>query len=169
MGDDEKFVDFYARLRIIVNNCFNLGDPLPQHRIVKKILRSLPMKYHFKKIAIQESKDLNTYNLQELVGNLTTYEMELPDENKSKNIALKVENDIIDESTDDDVVDEDEIDLVTKKFRKFLKSRRSKISESRSDSSSKNTKVARFQRALEKRTNNTPKYFACEGFGHIAS
>lgn len=83
--------------------------------------------------------------------------MELLDENKSKPIALKVENDIIDESTNNEDVDEDEIDLVIRKFRKFFKSKRSKISESMSDSSSKNTrtreqpgyKVARFQRELE--------------------
>ncbi|XP_061993585.1 uncharacterized protein LOC133711490 [Rosa rugosa] len=177
MGDDDKFADFYARLSVVVNGCFNLGDPIPQHRIVKKILRSLPMKYHSKKIAIQESKDLNTYNLQELIGNLTTYEMELPDEMKSKSIALKVKKDIEDESTDEEDADEDEIDLVTRKFRKFLKDRKFKRSESRFDSSSKNTrikekpgnKVLRFERAHEKRNNNAPKCFACEGFGHIAS
>ncbi|XP_062021283.1 uncharacterized protein LOC133737807 [Rosa rugosa] len=117
MGDDDKFADFYARLSVVVNGCFNLGDPIPQHRIVKKILRSLPMKYHSKKIAIQESKDLNTYNLQELIGNLTTYEMELPDEMKSKSIALKVKKDIEDESTDEEDADEDEIDLKSKNKR----------------------------------------------------
>ncbi|XP_062020942.1 uncharacterized protein LOC133737395 [Rosa rugosa] len=117
MGDDDKFVDFYARLSVVVNGCFNLGDPMPQHRIVKKILRSLPMKYHSKKIAIQESKDLNTYNMQELIGNLTTYEMELPDEMKSKSIALKVKKDIEDESTDEEDADEDEIDLKSKNKR----------------------------------------------------
>ncbi|XP_061993283.1 uncharacterized protein LOC133711109 [Rosa rugosa] len=171
MGDDDKFADFYARLSVVVNGCFNLGDPIPQHRIVKKVLRSLPMKYHSKKIAIQESKNLNTYSLQELIGNLTTYEMELPDEMKSKSIALKVKKDIEDESTYEEDADEDEIDLVTRKFRKFLKDRKSKRSESRSDSSSKNTrikekpgnKVLRFERA------HAPKCFACEGFGHIAS
>ncbi|XP_061999200.1 uncharacterized protein LOC133716513 [Rosa rugosa] len=117
MGEDDKFADFYARLSVVVNGCFNLGDPIPQHRIVKKILRSLPMKYHSKKIAIQESKDLNTYNLQELIGNLTTYEMELPDEMKSKSIALKVKKDIEDESTDEEDADEDEIDLKSKNKR----------------------------------------------------
>lgn len=34
MGDDEKFADFCARLRIVVNGCYNLGDLLPQDRIV---------------------------------------------------------------------------------------------------------------------------------------
>jgi hypothetical protein len=86
--------------------------------------------------------------------------MEMPDEKKSKNIALKDAKDIIDETTDEEDVNDDEIDLVTRKLRKFLKSKRSKRSDSSYDSSSKNTKtiyqhgddkVARFQRALEKK------------------
>lgn len=32
MGDDEKCADFYARLRIVVNGCFNLGDLFPHTR-----------------------------------------------------------------------------------------------------------------------------------------
>lgn len=172
MGDDEKFGDFNARLNTIVNGCFNLGDPIPQHRIVKKILRSLPLKFHSKKIAIQESKDLNTYNLQELIGNLTTYEMELPEELKSKSIALKAESEITIESSI-----QSETVLLAKQFRKFLKSKRAKVNEYRTDSNHSNNrareqsgeKTAKFQRAVEKRTNNGPKCFACEGFGHIAS
>lgn len=49
MSENEKFSDFYGRLNEIVNNCANLGDPFPEHRVVKKILRSLPMTYHTKK------------------------------------------------------------------------------------------------------------------------
>ncbi len=53
-------------------------------RIVKKIFRSLLMMYYSKKIAIEESKNLNTYKLAELIGSITTYEM------GGKSVALKV-------------------------------------------------------------------------------
>lgn len=75
MSEDEKFADFYARLGVIVNGCCNLGNPMPEDRIVKKIFRSLLMMYYSKKIAIEESKNLNTYKLAELIGSITTYEM----------------------------------------------------------------------------------------------
>jgi hypothetical protein len=48
---------------------------MPEDRIVKKIFRSLLMMYYSKKIAIEESKNLNTYKLAELIGSITTYEM----------------------------------------------------------------------------------------------
>ncbi|XP_070668771.1 uncharacterized protein [Malus domestica] len=89
MSDDESFFDFYAKLSVIVNGCHNLGDSIPKHRIVKKILRSLPMRFHVKRTVIEESKDLNTYKLEQLIGSLQTYELELPDSKKMKNIALK--------------------------------------------------------------------------------
>lgn len=75
MSEDDKFADFYARLSVIVNGCCNLGNPMPEDRIVKKIFRSLLMMYYSKKIAIEESKNLNTYKLAELIGSITTYEM----------------------------------------------------------------------------------------------
>jgi len=40
--------------------------------------------YYSKKIAIEESKNLNTYKLAELIGSITTYEM------GGKSVALKV-------------------------------------------------------------------------------
>ncbi|KAM2332880.1 hypothetical protein ACFX1X_023386 [Malus domestica] len=89
MSDDESFSDFYAKLSVIVNGCHNLVDSIPEHRIMKKILRSLPMRFHAKRIAIEESKDLNTYKLEKLIGSLQTYELELPNSKKMKSIALK--------------------------------------------------------------------------------
>ncbi|CAB4309110.1 unnamed protein product [Prunus armeniaca] len=80
--------EFYARLSVVVNACSNLGDAIPEHRIVKKILRSLPMMYHTKKTVIEECKNLNNYKLTELIGSLTTYEMEFPEIKKNKGIAL---------------------------------------------------------------------------------
>ncbi|KAM2454700.1 hypothetical protein PS1_014786 [Malus domestica] len=89
MSDDESFSDFYAKLSIIVNDCHNLGDSIPEHRIVKNILRSLPIRSHAKRTAIEESKDLNTYKLEQLIGSLQMYELELPDFKKMKSVALK--------------------------------------------------------------------------------
>ncbi|XP_024200413.1 uncharacterized protein LOC112203720 [Rosa chinensis] len=176
MGDDEKFDDFYYRLNIIVNGCFNLGDPIPQHRIVKKILRSLPMRFHSKKTAIEESKDLYTYKLQELIGNLNTYEMEIPGEKKMKSMAIKAVKNVKDDVLNDED-DADETALLTRQFTKFLKNKKARGNDYKSDSSSRFTKnqdfsgdkSAKFQRSIEKRMKNGPKCFACDGNGHIAS
>ena len=42
MDDDEVFDEFYAKLKDIVNSAFNLGEKIPESKIVRKILRSLP-------------------------------------------------------------------------------------------------------------------------------
>ena len=41
MDEDESFDEFYAKLKDIVNSTFNLGEHIPEPKIVRKILRSL--------------------------------------------------------------------------------------------------------------------------------
>ena len=70
MKEDESFDEFYAKLKDIVNSAFNLGETIPKHKIVRKVLRSLPKRFHAKITAIEESKDIDKIPLTELVGNL---------------------------------------------------------------------------------------------------
>ena len=77
MEEDESFDKFYAKLKDIVNSAFNLGEQIPEPKIVRKVLRSLPKRFHAKIIAIEESKAIDKIPLMELVGNLQTYELGL--------------------------------------------------------------------------------------------
>ena len=52
MEDDESFDEFYAKLKDIVNSAFNLGETIPEPKIVRKVLRSLPERIHAKITAI---------------------------------------------------------------------------------------------------------------------
>ena len=58
MKEDESFDEFYAKLKDIVNSAFNLGEIIPDPKIVRKVLRSLPERFHAKITAIEESKDI---------------------------------------------------------------------------------------------------------------
>ena len=58
-----------------MNSAFNLEETIPEPKIVRKVLRSLPKRFHAKIIAIEESKDIDKIPLTELVGNLQTYEL----------------------------------------------------------------------------------------------
>ena len=73
MEEDESFDEFYAKLRDIVNSAFNLEETIPKPNIVRKVLRSLPKRFHAKITMIEESKDIDKIHLIELVGNLQTY------------------------------------------------------------------------------------------------
>ncbi|XP_024171720.1 uncharacterized protein LOC112177689 [Rosa chinensis] len=84
MEEDESVDDFHARLLNVTSQCRSLDDPFEEHRIVKKFLGALPSKFQAKQIAIEEAQDLDTYTLDELVGNLKTFEMRLKPEKKGK-------------------------------------------------------------------------------------
>ena len=48
MEEDEPFNEFYAKLKDIVNSAFNLGETVPEPKIVRKVLRSPPERFHAK-------------------------------------------------------------------------------------------------------------------------
>ena len=70
MGEDETFDEFNAKLKDIVNSAFNLRESIAESKIIRKILRSLPERFHVKITAIKEMKDTDQLSLTELVGNL---------------------------------------------------------------------------------------------------
>ena len=105
MEEDESFDEFYAKLKDIVNLTFNLGETIPEPKIVRKVFRSLPERFHARITAIEESKDIDKIPLTELVGNLQIYELGLTRIGKTckgKSMALKAKSSEIDESSDDE-------------------------------------------------------------------
>ena len=66
------FDEFYVKLNDIVNSAFNLGETIPEPKIVRKVLKSLPERFYAKITTIKESKDIDKIPLTELVGNLQT-------------------------------------------------------------------------------------------------
>ena len=109
MGKDESFNSFYSKLNEVIIGKFNLGERTEDSKVVRKILRSLPESFRAKVIAIEESKDLDEIKVQELIGSLQTYELLLPNQRKSKSLALKTINERMEahDSSDEDVVEKD--------------------------------------------------------------
>ena len=122
MEEDESFDEFYAKLKDIVNSAFNLRVTIPKSKIVRKVLKSPPERFHAKIMAIEESKDIDKIPLTELVGNLQTYELGLTRIDKlgkGKNMTLKAKSNDIDESSDDE--DSKMKSYITRQFKKFIK------------------------------------------------
>ena len=122
MEEDESFDEFYAKLKDIVNSAFYLGETIPEPMVVRKVLRSLPERFHTKITAIEESKDIDSIPLTELIGNLQTYELgltRLGKWTKSKSMALKAKSNETDESSDDK--DSKMRSYITRQFKKFMK------------------------------------------------
>ena len=105
-----------------MNSAFNLGDPIPKPKIVRKVFRSLPKRFHAKITAIEESKDIDSIPLTELIGNLQTYELgltRLGKGTKSKSMALKAKSNETDESSGNE--DSKMKSYITRQFKKFMK------------------------------------------------
>ena len=109
--------EFYAKLNDIVNSTYNLGEIYDQPKIVRKILRFLTEDFRSKVTAITESKDVDSIPIDELVGSLQSYELDLPKTSKSKSMALKSIDDV-DVGGFDDELSATKIAYLAKNFRR---------------------------------------------------
>ena len=122
MEEDKSFDEFYAKLKDIVNSAFNLRETIPEPKIVRKVLKFLPERFHAKIMAIEESNDIDKIPLTELVGNLQTYELGLTrigKSSKSKSMALKAKSSDTNESSNDE--ESKMKSYITRQFKKFMK------------------------------------------------
>ena len=174
MEEDELFDGFYAKLKDIVNLTFNLGETIPESKIVRKVLRSLPERFHAKITAIEELKDIDKILLTELVGNLQTYELGLTmigKSSKEKSMALKAKSSDTDEFLDDE--DSKMKSKITRQFKKFMENANTKgfdkdrkqSSSSQFKSQDKGKKDARD--GGQYTVPSGPKCFGCQGFRHM--
>jgi len=113
-------MDMYTRFTHITNELKSLGKSLTTEELVRKILRFLPHSWEAKVTAIQEAKDMKKISLDELIGNLQTYELRRNSQQqeeikKDRGIALK----IMEEDSSD--LDDEEMTMITRKFKKFFK------------------------------------------------
>ena len=122
MSEDKSFDSFYSKLNEVVVSKFNLGEKTEDSKIVRKILQSLPKSFRAKVTAIEENKDLDDIKVQELISSLQTYKLSLPNQRKSKSLALKTVNERVDvhNSLDDDTVEKD-IAYLAKNFHLEMK------------------------------------------------
>ncbi|XP_070007190.1 sporulation-specific protein 15-like [Nicotiana sylvestris] len=120
MKDNESTQDMLSRFTSIINELHSLGDVIPRNKLVRKILSILPGSWESKVNAITKAKDLQTLTIDELIGNLKTYEMKRKKDNKrrepkkKKNLVLKAESS---DSSDED----SDMAYLSKRFQKMVR------------------------------------------------
>ena len=141
---------------------------------MRKVLRSLPKRFHAKITTIEESKDIDKIPLTELVSNLQTYELGLTrigKSSKSKSMALKAKSNDTDEFSNDE--DFKMKSYITRQFKKFIKNTnmkgfdkdRKQSSSSQFKSQDKGKKDVRD--GGQYTVPSGPKCFRCQGFDHM--
>ena len=150
MSDDESFDEFYAKLNDIVNSAYNLGEIYDQPKIVMKILRSLTENFRPKVTTITETKDVDSIHVDELVGSLQSYKLDLPKTSKSKSMALKLV-DNVEVGRFDDELSATKIAYFAKNFRNFHKN------NNRKARGTNTTKPRNFRKNDPTKVNNNDK------------
>ena len=127
-----------------------MGEIYDQPKIVRKILRSLTENFRPKVTVITESKDVDSIPVDELVGSLQSYELNLPKTSKFKSMALKSVDDV-DVNGFDDELSATEIAYLAKNFKNFLRN------NNRRARGKNNAKPRNFRRNNPTKVNNTEK------------
>ncbi|GMI95518.1 hypothetical protein HRI_003221100 [Hibiscus trionum] len=133
MDPDESVSKMFDRFSVIVNGLKGFGEIIPEDKLVRKLLYSIPESWDGKRTAIIEARDLKTLKLDALVGSLLTHEImrkereevkkmvEKKDVEKKKvGIALKASCQESDSSEDED----EEMAMLAKRFTRVMKSNR---------------------------------------------
>ncbi|WJX67455.1 beta-glucosidase [Trifolium repens] len=164
MEDEETISEFNTGIRDIANSTFALGEKIPEEKLARKILRSLPKRFNMKVTAIEESQDLSTMKVDELIGSLQTFKMSLddkPEKKMKKNLTFKSE-----ESQTDDELSE-ALAYLTKNFNKSLNKLQVRYKSNVPDKWSNIKSQGKTKEENTSEQNKEVRCFESEGFGHI--
>ncbi|XP_058185822.1 uncharacterized protein LOC131303049 [Rhododendron vialii] len=177
MQEDETFDSFITKLSDIINSFHALGEPIPNLKVCRKVLRSLPERFRAKVLAIEESDKVDDILFEELVGKLQTFELnhlsKKPTLKPNKSIAFKSsrEESFVTQESDDDL-DEEKLAFFAKKFSKFVKFHKNNESENFPSLTSggknfnfgdneKKSSIDKFKKSQGVQCHE------CHGFGHV--
>ncbi|GJS98159.1 zf-CCHC domain-containing protein [Tanacetum coccineum] len=119
----------------------DLKKKLAKNNEAKMFLRALHPKWRAKATTIEESKNLTTLPLDELIGNLKVYEEVIKKDFKtvkgqkeqSRSLTLKVKKEVSDEDSSSSDSKDEEYVMAVKEFKKFFKRRGRFVRQPRGD------------------------------------
>ncbi|GJT87335.1 zf-CCHC domain-containing protein [Tanacetum coccineum] len=132
--EEESIDSGFARFNTIITSLKALDEGFSSKNYVRKFLRALHPKWRAKVTAIEESKDLSSLALDELIGNLKVHEVVMEKDSeiyrgkkeRIKSIALKAKKESSDDETSTSESDDEEYAMAIRNFEKFFR-RKGKI------------------------------------------
>ncbi|GJZ73377.1 zf-CCHC domain-containing protein [Tanacetum coccineum] len=129
--EKESIDNGFARFNIIITSLKALDEGFSSKNYVRKFLRALHPKWRAKVTAIEESKDLTSLSLDELIGNLKVYEVIIKKDSEmvkgkrkqSRSLTLKAIKESSDEDSSTSKSEDEEYAMAMREFKKFFKRR----------------------------------------------
>ncbi|GKB44777.1 hypothetical protein Tco_0889719, partial [Tanacetum coccineum] len=129
--EEESIDNGFARFNTIITSLKALDEGFSSKNYVRKFLRALHPKWRAKVSTIEESKDLTSLSLDELIGNLKVYEVIIEKDpemvkgkrEKSRSLALKAKKESSDEDNSTFESEDEEYAMAVKELKKFFKRR----------------------------------------------
>ncbi|GJX41320.1 putative reverse transcriptase domain-containing protein [Tanacetum coccineum] len=131
-GKKNRPTSTFLRFNTIITSLKALDESFSSRNHVRKLLRALPTKWRPKVTAIEESKDLSTLSLDELIGNLKVYKVVLEKDlevsknkkEKYKSLALKARQVLSEEDASSSDSNDEEYAMAAKEDKKEKEDRR---------------------------------------------
>nr|GEW41693.1 zf-CCHC domain-containing protein/UBN2 domain-containing protein [Tanacetum cinerariifolium] len=157
----------YERI-FMCNTSKALDEGYSSKNYVRKFLRALRPKWRAKVTEIEESKDLTSLSLDELIGNFKVHEMIIKKDSKivkskveRKSLALKANTESSDEECWTFRTEDKDYTIAVRDFKKFFKRRGRFVRQPQNDKKT-------FQRSCDdKNGKNDRNRFRCRDLNHL--
>nr|GEY73321.1 zf-CCHC domain-containing protein/DUF4219 domain-containing protein/UBN2 domain-containing protein [Tanacetum cinerariifolium] len=140
ISEDESIDSVFARFNTIITSLKALDKGYSSKNYVRKFLRALHPYWREKVTAIEESKDLTSLSLDELIDNLKVHEMIIKKDSEivkakgeRKSLALNAKTESSDEKCSTFRSEDEEYTMTVRDFKKFFKRRGRFVRQSRND------------------------------------
>ncbi|GKE89683.1 hypothetical protein Tco_1567158 [Tanacetum coccineum] len=163
---EEKSIDNdFARFNTIITSLKALDESFSSKNYVRKFLKALHPKWRAKVTAIDESKDLTSLSLDELIRNLKVYEVIIKKDSEmvkvkreqNRSLALKAKKESSDEDSSTFDSEDKEHVIAVRDFKKFSKTnynQRAFVRGSWSDSDEDNEEKTKDKKCLMANASN---------------
>ncbi|GJY55934.1 zf-CCHC domain-containing protein [Tanacetum coccineum] len=166
--EEESIDSGFARFNTIITSLKALDEGFSSKNYVRKFLRALHPKWRAKVTAIEESKDLSSLALDELIGNLKVHEVVMEKDFKIyrgkkeriKSIALKAKKESSDDEASTSGSDDEDYAMAVRNFKKFFRRKGKFVRQPREENKS-------FRQRDEKKGKSGRKYFRCGDPNHL--
>ncbi|GJW13574.1 copia protein [Tanacetum coccineum] len=164
----KSFNSGFARFNTIITSLKALNEGFSSKNYVRKFLRALHPKWRAKVTTIEESKDLSSLALDELIGNLKVHEVVMEKDSeiyrgkkeRVKSIALKAKKESSDDETSTSGSDDEEYAMAVRNFKKFFRRKGKFVRQPREEKKS-------FRQRDEKKGKSDRKCFRCGDPNHL--